>query len=153
MSKAGLAIESHVRRSRLHPTKRVNIDILLFCAHHPVKAQAHEHLYGSFKHIFSHTNTAGYEAGLRRRNTTMSTYSYPSQSQSLSSLSSSVASLRSSLSLLDSSISILDAGISDFPRLKTVLSSTRVRISFITPIIFLPPSHQTIPHLSFNRQP
>lgn len=42
------------------------------------------------------------------------------------SLSASVTSLRSSLSLLDSSISILDSGISDFPRLKTVLSSTRV---------------------------
>ncbi|KAM3068350.1 DASH complex subunit spc19 [Clarireedia jacksonii] len=40
-------------------------------------------------------------------------------------LSSSVASLRSSLTTLDNSISILDAGISDFPRLKTVLSSTR----------------------------
>jgi DASH complex subunit SPC19 len=48
-----------------------------------------------------------------------------SQSQSLSSLSSSVTSLRHSLSLLDSSISILDSGISDFPRLKTVLSSPR----------------------------
>ncbi|KAE9372712.1 DASH complex, subunit Spc19 [Stipitochalara longipes BDJ] len=46
-------------------------------------------------------------------------------SQSLASLSASVTSLRSSLSLLDSSISILDSGISDFPRLKTVLSSTR----------------------------
>jgi len=44
---------------------------------------------------------------------------------SSASLSASVSSLRSSLSLLDSSISILDAGISDFPRLKTVLSSTR----------------------------
>ncbi|RDL35920.1 uncharacterized protein BP5553_06532 [Venustampulla echinocandica] len=48
-----------------------------------------------------------------------------SQSQSLSTLASSVSSLRSSLTLLDSSISILDSGISDFPRLKTVLSSTR----------------------------
>ncbi|PMD16844.1 hypothetical protein NA56DRAFT_303579 [Hyaloscypha hepaticicola] len=48
-----------------------------------------------------------------------------STSQSLASLSASVTSLRSSLTLLDSSISILDAGISDFPRLKTVLSSTR----------------------------
>jgi hypothetical protein len=49
-------------------------------------------------------------------------------SQSLASLSASVTSLRSSLSLLDSSISILDSGISDFPRLKKVLSSTRVRL-------------------------
>ncbi|KAI9642144.1 DASH complex subunit spc19 [Ciborinia camelliae] len=40
-------------------------------------------------------------------------------------LSSSVASLRSSLSTLDNSISILDSGISDFPRLKSVLSTTR----------------------------
>ncbi|KAF7887907.1 uncharacterized protein EAF01_011061 [Botrytis porri] len=40
-------------------------------------------------------------------------------------LSSSVASLRASLSTLDNSISILDSGISDFPRLKSVLSTTR----------------------------
>ncbi|APA15928.1 predicted protein [Sclerotinia sclerotiorum 1980 UF-70] len=40
-------------------------------------------------------------------------------------LSSSVASLRSSLTTLDNSISILDSGISDFPRLKSVLSTTR----------------------------
>jgi len=46
-------------------------------------------------------------------------------SQSAASLAASVTSLRSSLTLLDSSISILDAGIADFPRLKTVLSSTR----------------------------
>ena len=45
---------------------------------------------------------------------------------SASSLSASVQSLKSSLQLLDSSISILDQGISDFPRLSTVLSSTRV---------------------------
>lgn len=50
-----------------------------------------------------------------------------STSQSAASLTASVTSLRSSLTLLDSSISILDAGIADFPRLKTVLSSTRVR--------------------------
>ena len=56
-----------------------------------------------------------------------------SQSQSLASLSASVTSLQSSLSLLDSSIRILDSGISDFPRLKKVLSSTRVRLHFHSP--------------------
>lgn len=55
------------------------------------------------------------------------------QSSSAASLSASVTSLRSSLSLLDSSISILDAGIADFPRLKTVLSSTRVRVPLLFP--------------------
>ena len=48
-------------------------------------------------------------------------------SSSAAALSASVTSLRSSLSLLDSSIAILDSGIADFPRLKTVLASTRVR--------------------------
>ncbi|OBT77712.1 hypothetical protein VF21_03825 [Pseudogymnoascus sp. 05NY08] len=48
-----------------------------------------------------------------------------STTSSASSLSASVQSLKSSLQLLDSSISILDQGISDFPRLSTVLSSTR----------------------------
>ncbi|TQS38895.1 hypothetical protein Golomagni_00591 [Golovinomyces magnicellulatus] len=47
------------------------------------------------------------------------------QSNALNSLSSSVASLRASISLLDSSISILAKGTADFPRLKTVLASTR----------------------------
>ncbi|KAI0994553.1 hypothetical protein K3495_g13628 [Podosphaera aphanis] len=46
-------------------------------------------------------------------------------SQSNASLSSSVNSLRASLSLLESSISILSHGTADFPRLKTVLASTR----------------------------
>ena len=44
---------------------------------------------------------------------------------SLASLSSSVTALRTSLSLLDSSISILNTGIHDFPRLSTVLTTTR----------------------------
>ncbi|OAF61040.1 hypothetical protein VC83_02405 [Pseudogymnoascus destructans] len=48
-----------------------------------------------------------------------------STTSSASSLSASVQSLKSSLQLLDSSISILDQGISDFPRLSTVLGSTR----------------------------
>ncbi|RKF77557.1 DASH complex subunit SPC19 [Golovinomyces cichoracearum] len=47
------------------------------------------------------------------------------QPNALNSLSSSVASLRASISLLDSSISILAKGTADFPRLKTVLASTR----------------------------
>lgn len=47
------------------------------------------------------------------------------QSSALNSLSSSVNSLRTSLSLLDSSISILASGTADFPRIKTILSSTR----------------------------
>ena len=47
-------------------------------------------------------------------------------SSSANSLSASVQSLKSSLQLLDSSISILDQGISDFPRLSTVLTTTRV---------------------------
>jgi DASH complex subunit SPC19 len=50
-----------------------------------------------------------------------------STGSSAASLAASVSSLRSSLSLLDSSIAILDAGISDFPRLSTVLTTTRVR--------------------------
>ncbi|KAF2220265.1 DASH complex subunit Spc19 [Elsinoe ampelina] len=36
-----------------------------------------------------------------------------------------VASLRSSMQLLDSSINILESGVSDFPRLTTVLQTTR----------------------------
>lgn len=56
-----------------------------------------------------------------------------SSSSSSSSLSASVSSLRSSLSLLDSSIAILDTGISDFPRLKKVLTSTRVRDPIVSP--------------------
>lgn len=67
-----------------------------------------------------------------KRTATMSTTS------SASSLSASVQSLKSSLQLLDSSISILDQGISDFPRLSTVLSSTRVCSP--SPILFSPPS-------------
>lgn len=46
-------------------------------------------------------------------------------STSAQALSASVSSLKSSLNLLDSSISILDQGISDFPRLSTVLTTTR----------------------------
>ncbi|OBT87064.1 hypothetical protein VE02_05040 [Pseudogymnoascus sp. 03VT05] len=55
-----------------------------------------------------------------------------STTSSASSLSASVQSLKSSLQLLDSSISILDQGISDFPRLSTVLSSTRKRTSTVS---------------------
>jgi DASH complex subunit SPC19 len=58
---------------------------------------------------------------------------------SAASLSASVASLRSSLSLLDSSIAILDSGISDFPRLSTVLTTTRV-----SSIPYLPVSSSTL---------
>jgi hypothetical protein len=75
-------------------------------------------------------------ATLHKQSTKMTT------SQSLTSLSASVTSLRSSLSLLDSSISILDSGISDFPRLKKVLSSTRVRLPR-----HKPPSPSDLPHL------
>lgn len=66
------------------------------------------------------------------------------QSQSLSSLSSSVTSLRHSLSLLDSSISVLDSGISDFPRLKTVLSSTRVCLPSPPPSPSVPLLHPSL---------
>jgi hypothetical protein len=51
---------------------------------------------------------------------------------SAASLSASVASLRSSLSLLDSSIAILGTGINDFPRLSTVLTTTRVKLSSVS---------------------
>jgi len=62
-----------------------------------------------------------------------------STSSSAASLSASVASLRSSLSLLDSSIAILDSGISDFPRLSTVLTTTRVSLLSPTNYFFQSP--------------
>lgn len=48
-----------------------------------------------------------------------------SASQNNKILADSVLALRQSVSTLSSSLSILSTGISDFPRMKTVLSSTR----------------------------
>ena len=41
------------------------------------------------------------------------------------------------MQLLDSSINILDSGVSDFPRLATVLQTTRVSRALASCILFL----------------